>query len=194
MNVSSVSRVLCIIAAVIALHGPRQHAEGNAELERQFASAYEVDGTMLELRGAGVLTYLGFFRIYNGALYLPATVGAEQALEDVAKRLEVKYLRPFKAEDFGPATIAGIRKNVDPKLYAQLNSRIADHNKMYRDINRGDRVALTYLPSTGTMVEINGETIGTIRGADFARALFSMWLGENPFDPKFKKALVGGSQ
>jgi hypothetical protein len=96
-----------------------------------------------------------------------------------------------KKKDFGPATIAGIKKNVDPETYARLESRIAYHNGLYDDIAPGDRVSLTYIPAVGTQLEINGTTKGTIEGADFARALFSMWLGEKPFDKNFKRALLG---
>jgi hypothetical protein len=32
---------------------------------------------------------------------------------------------------------------------------------------------------------------GIIKGDDFASALFSMWLGENPMNKSFKKQLLG---
>lgn len=168
-----------------------QIAQAGQTQGKDFAPAYESSETVLALSGVGVLRYLGLISIYDGALYLPPEVKPDQVLDDVSKRLEVKYIRSFKAEDFGPATIAGIKKNVDPKTYARLESRIAYHNALYEDIAPGDRVALTYIPFRGTTLEINGEVKGMIQGADFAEALFSMWLGEKPFDKAFKKALLG---
>jgi hypothetical protein len=147
--------------------------------------------TTLELSGVGELKYLGFVKLYDGALYLPAGTDNRQVLENIPKRLEVRYVRSFKAKDFGPATIAGIKRNVSPETYSRLASRIAYHNGLYEDIAPGDRVSLTYIPAVGTQLEINGTTKGTIQGADFAQALFSMWLGEKPFDKSFKKALLG---
>lgn len=184
-------KALLIMASVIVLAPAWQFAAASQTTEKDFIPSYQVEKTTLELSGVGVLKYLGFIRIYNGALYLPPAVSPDQTLEDVPKRLEVKYLRSFKAQDFGPATIAGIKKNVDPETYARLESRIAYHNSLYEDIAPGDRVSLTYIPSIGTILEVNGNAKGTIKGADFAQALFSMWLGDEPFDTGFKRALLG---
>lgn len=156
-----------------------------------FRSTFQAMNTTLELSGVGELKYLGFVKLYDGALYLPAGTDNRQVLENIPKRLEVRYVRSFKAKDFGPATMAGIKRNVGPETYARLESRIVYHNGLYEDIARGDRVSLTYIPAVGTQLEINGTTKGTIQGADFAQALFSMWLGEKPFDKSFKKALLG---
>ena len=180
--------ISCLLMATVVLQPALATPTANSEFPPQFIA----DETTFVRSGVGVLKYLGFIRIYNGALYLPENVGTDQALEDVAKRLEVKYLRSFKAEDFGPATIAGLKKNVDPVTYERLASRVAYHNSLYEDILPGDRVSLTYLPSIGTQVEINGRAKGTIEGADFAAALFSLWLGDKPFDSSFKRALLGG--
>jgi len=156
-----------------------------------FMPSYQVSNTTLSLYGVGVFKYMGFISVYSGALYLPPEVGTQNVLEDIPKRLEVKYLRSFKAEDFGPATIWGIKKNVDPQTYRRLESRIAYHNTLYEDVSPGDRVALTYVPSKGTKIQINDKTKGIVKGADFAAALFSLWLGDKPIDSSFKQALLG---
>jgi hypothetical protein len=168
-----------------------QPVSASQSVDTDFRPTFQTMNTTLELWGVGELRYLGFVKIYNGALYLPVETNKRQVLENIPKRLEVRYARSFKAKDFGPATIAGIKKNVDPATYARLESRIAYHNGLYDDIAPGDRVSLTYIPAVGTQLEINGTTKGTIEGADFARALFSMWLGEKPFDKNFKRALLG---
>jgi hypothetical protein len=43
----------------------------------------------------------------------------------------------------------------------------------------------------GTELALNGRPMGMIEGADFAAAIFSLWLGENPYDKQFKNALLG---
>jgi hypothetical protein len=159
--------------------------------QMDFGQLYETDETVLELRGIGLLRYMGIFKIYTGALYLPPDVNPAQVLDDVPKRLEVKYLRSFQAKDIGPATISGIKNNVDYQTFKQLESRIAYHNSLYEDVEPGDRVSLTYIPAMGTILEINGKVKGSIEGPDFAEALFSMWLGDKPFDSGFKRALLG---
>lgn len=191
MKPSTITAARIIIAIVSASAVAWQSPLASRASANDFLPSYEAMGTRLSLSGVGVLKYLGFVRIYNGALYLPADVEKNRALDDVPKRLEVSYLRSLKAEDFGPATIMGIGQNVGPATFKRLESRIAYHNTLYENMRPGDRVSLTYMPSIGTTVEVKGKTKGTIPGADFARAIFSMWLGEKPFDMGFKRALLG---
>lgn len=182
--------ILLMVGAILVPSMARDAAARQTP-ESEFQATYQTDSTTLSLSGVGVLKYLGFIRIYNGALYLPAGVSRDEVLSDIPKRLEVEYLRSFKAEDFGAATIAGMRKNVDPDTFSRLGARIEAHNSLYEDIAPGDRVSLTYIPSVGTQVEINGAVKGTVDGADFAKALFSLWLGDKPFDAGFKRDLLG---
>ncbi len=179
------------ITLISALFFFGRQVSASQTVDKVFRPTFKTVNTTLELSGVGELRYLGFVKIYDGALYLPEQADSSQVLDNIPKRLEVRYVRSFKSKDFGPATIAGIKKNVDPETYARLESRIAYHNGLYDDIAPGDRVSLTYIPTVGTRLEINGTTKGTIEGADFARALFSIWLGEKPFDRGFKKALLG---
>ena len=168
-----------------------QPAQGSRTPSADFEPYLSIENTTFSLTGVGVLTYMGFIQIYHGALYLPAGVTSERVLENVPKRLEVIYLRHFKSEDIGTATIEGLRRNVSPDMYDRLAARIADHNRLYEDIAKGDRAALTYLPERGLTLTINGRVKGTIAGEDFAQALFSLWLGDEPFNSRFKQALLG---
>ncbi|MEJ2749638.1 MAG: chalcone isomerase family protein [Anaerolineae bacterium] len=191
MKRSANHKAIVLIVLGLALLFFGQPVQASQSAAPAFRPAFQTADTTLELSGVGELRYLGLIKVYDGALYLPAETHKRQVLEDIPKRLEVRYVRSFKAKDFGPATIAGITRNVDPASYARLESRIAYHNGLYEDITPGDRVSLTYIPAVGTQLEINGTKKGTIEGADFARALFSIWLGEKPFDESFKKALLG---
>ena len=76
-------------------------------------------------------------------------------------------------------------------LLHALQNQIAYHNSLYVDIEPGDRYSLSYTPGQGTVLALNGRPLGTIEGADFAAALFSIWLGPNPADAGFKTALLG---
>jgi hypothetical protein len=157
----------------------------------KFESQKRVHDQELELRGAGILKYMVFIKAYAGALYLPEDVPSELALSDVPKMLEVEYFHALKGKDFGPATIEGMSKNVDEETMNALQEQIALHNSLYVDVEPGDRYSLYYTPGHGTVLALNGKPMGTIKGADFAAALFSIWLGPNPADAKFKTALLG---
>jgi hypothetical protein len=145
----------------------------------------------LEIKGAGVLRYLRFIKAYAGALYTPPGLAPETVLADTPKRLEIEYFHALKGKDFGPATYEGLSKNLDPVEIERLRPRIDYHNSLYVDVQPGDRYALTYLPGVGTELALNGRAMGIIEGADFAAAIFSLWLGENPYDRQFKNALLG---
>ena len=74
-----------------------------------------------------------------------------------------------------------------------LQSRIDDLSALYRDVKPGDRYALTYIPDKGTTLSLNGKSLGSIPGDDFARAVFAIWLGDNPIDQKFRDQLLKDS-
>ena len=155
-----------------------------------FNKSLTVENTTLNLTGAGLLRYWGF-KAYVGALYLEEGCTIEEALFDKAKRIEIEYLRPIRAKDFGTATDKSIAKNMDPETYKQLRPKIDYHNSLYEDVQPGDRYSLTYFPGKGTELALNGEPKGTIGGADFAAAVFSIWLGPEPINESFKRSILG---
>jgi hypothetical protein len=50
---------------------------------------------------------------------------------------------------------------------------------------------MTYIPGRGTELALNGEPKGVIKGADFAAAVFSIWLGPKPINTSFKEQILG---
>lgn len=177
---------LVLIAAVIIPCGLDA-----AEIEgASFKTSLIVGNTTLDLTGTGLLRYWGF-KAYVGAFYIEEGCTIEEALSDKAKRIEIEYLRPIRGKDFGPATDKSIARNVDLETYIQLRSRIDYHNSLYEDVQPGDRYSLTYIPGKGTELALNGEPKGTIEGADFAAAVFSIWLGPEPINESFKRSILG---
>ena len=155
-----------------------------------FAESVTVEGKTLSVRGAGLFRYLGVIKAYVGALYVEEGTPTERVLSDTAKRLEIEYFHAIKGEDFGPATNKVMAKNTDPETLERLRPKIDEHNAFYRDVQPGDRYSLTYIPGRGTELALNGEPIGIIEGADFAAAIYAMWLGEKPMNKSFKRQLM----
>ena len=156
-----------------------------------FKNTYSIENKTLNLTGVGLFRYWGF-KAYTGALYLEAGTAIDNVLSDTAKRIELEYFRAIKGKDFGPATYKGIAKNVDSDTIKRLRKKIDYHNSLYEDVQPGDRYALTYIPGRGTELTLNGESKGLIEGADFAAAIFSIWLGPKPISASFKKQILGG--
>jgi hypothetical protein len=155
-----------------------------------YRDSFLVDNTKLRLTGVGLLRYWGF-KAYTGAFYLQKGIPIDDVLADRAKRIELEYFRSIKGEDFGPATNKSIAKNVDAKTFERLRPQIEFHNSLYEDVQPGDRYSLTYIPGKGTELALNGETKGLIEGADFAAAVFSIWLGPKPISESFKRQILG---
>ena len=155
-----------------------------------FEKTLNVNDTRLELTGTGLLRYWGF-KAYVGAFYLEEGSSVDNFMSDTAKRIELEYLRSIKGKDFGPATDKMIAKNVDAETLKRLRPQIDYHNSLYEDVKPGDRYSLTYIPDRGTELALNGQPKGLIEGADFAAAVFSIWLGPRPINKSFKKQILG---
>ncbi len=163
-----------------------------AEIEDvTFEDRIEVDGTSLTLRGTGLFRYRIILKAYVGALYMLDGTPSEKVLSDTPKRLEIEYFHPIKGEDFGLASNKVMARNVDPETLENLKPRLEKLNALYRDVQPGDRYSLDYVPGKGTELALNGESLGLVEGADFASALYAMWLGEKPMNKFFKRQLLG---
>jgi hypothetical protein len=183
--------IIIVISVVLGINAVFLSRTEAAEVEGiKFDDRYETGDAILELKGGGLMRVMVFAKIYVAVLYLPEDVPSKLALTDVPKRLEVEYLRSIPAKDFGTATNQKVSDNVDKSTYAQLRPRLAYHNSLYQDVQAGDRYALTYVPGKGTELTYNGDPRGTVEGADFAAALFSIWLGPNPISESLKKDLL----
>lgn len=84
-----------------------------------------------------------------------------------------------------------LAENVPVSTIEMLRPRLGRLHQAYEVLKPGDRYALTYLPNSGTLLELNGDPRVLIEGADFAAAYFEIWLG-NPIHKKLKAQLLGG--
>jgi hypothetical protein len=157
-----------------------------------FAPEARIGDTAVPLRNAALLRYLFVLKAYVAALYLPADVAPTQVLADVPKRLEIGYLVAIRGEDFDKGAAPVLRRNLSPADLERLQGRLDRLNAAYRDVQPGDRYALSYLPGRGTELSLNGTPLVTIEGADFAAAYFGVWLGREPIDAGLKKSLLKG--
>ncbi len=183
-------RIALIIALLLLLAAPpTTHAaviEGIA-----FDKTHRIQETELHLRGYGLLRYLVFIKAYVGALYMLPGEAAAQVLGPTPRRLELEYFHAIAAEDFAAATRQKIADNVSAETLAAIAEQLERFNGFYRDVQPGDRYALTYLPGQGTELALNGEVLGRIPGDDFAAAVFAIWLGPDPIDTAFRDTLLG---
>jgi len=147
----------------------------------------------LLLNGAGLRKKF-FIKVYAGGLYLKQKIADPQKIIDaddsMAIRMHViydgisskKWIDGWN-EGFNNATggnIAPIKTEIE--LFNSFFSEEAKKNDIYD---------IVYIPDQGVSVTIKGELKGTIKGLDFKKALFGIWLGEKPADAKLKKGMLG---
>lgn len=165
-----------------------------AAIERVvFREAVSEDGIEMRLRGAGILTYLIFYEAYAGAFYLPEAIPSTNALDDVPRCLIIEYFHAIQAEDFASATTRKVKDNLDAVAFNSIQARLDRLNSAYQDVTPGDRYTLVYIPGSGTTLKLNDLSLVRIEGADFARAVFAIWLGDRPIDKGFKRKLLGAA-
>ena len=147
----------------------------------------------LVLNGLGI-RYKFFFKVYVAALYLPEadsnSLNILQKLPANRMMMHITYSEvPY--EKLVSGWVDGFKSNTSSGDYSILESRLKQFNEMFSSLYEGDVVLLDYLPGEGTRVTIKGVEKGMIKGADFNRALLSVWLGENPITEELKSKLLG---
>ena len=181
-----------MLPLAIGLAGTPAHAVEVAGVS--FEQRRQAEGTALELSGAGLLRYRVFIKAYVAALYTAPGVRSEEVLEDVPKRIEIEYFWAIPGDALRRVTRERIELGVDSDTFARLGPAIEAMNALYDDIEAGDRLAVTYLPGRGTELAHNGRVRGIVPGADFARALFGVWLGDEPVDEKLRARMLADAR
>ena len=158
-----------------------------------FPEQMQADGAALALNGLGLrkATILKV-KVYVAALYVtrkssdPAVV-----LADAPAELILHFVRDVGAGDITKSWDEGFEKNAKADLPA-LKDRIATLDGFMTDVKSGQRMVFAFKPGSGMQVSVNGVAKGTIKGDDFAKSFFSIWLGPEPPNPEIKAGLLGG--
>jgi len=150
-----------------------------------------VDGKTLVLNGMGIRKATIFrVKVYVAGLYLEKTSNSAEEIirSEQVKRLEMVLLRDVDRDDIVDVWRKGLNKNGD---MAKLKGRFEQFARWMSDLNEKDSLIFLYVPEHGVTVTLKGKVKGTIAGADFASALFAIWLGADPADDGLKSRLLG---
>ena len=194
LNVSTLKRFTLnsLLLFTIWVAVPLWVLHGAAVDASKFPNHYLIGQDTLTLRGIGLVRELFFIKVVTVALYVQDGTPVEQALSDVGKRVEMESFRTIPADDFTREAEIALAENVPAATIDMLRPRVDQLHQAYEDLKPGDRYALTYLPNSGTQLELNGNPRVRIEGGDFAAAYFQVWLGDKPIHTKLKAQLLGG--
>jgi hypothetical protein len=76
--------------------------------------------------------------------------------------------------------------------YDKLKPRFERMASWLPKLHEGDTFSVTYRPGAGLEVRHGSKSLGVVPGADFARAIFGIWLGERPPNQGLKAGMLGG--
>lgn len=156
----------------------------------RFEASYMDSGASMSLQGVGSKSVI-LIKAFEAGFYLSDEASPENPLADVPKHLEVSYFVPISARDLNDYTVKRMKLNVTDEEFQKIRDKVALMEEYFVDLKPGDRFALTYIPGTGTKFLYNGQLVGIIEGADFAKGLFSVWVGARPFDYRLKSQILG---
>jgi len=139
--------------------------------------------------GHGLFRYL-IWDAYAGAYYQAQGFPRPAPQSDVPRRLELEYFHGIEAEEFAEATRKSVREALDDDRFAALQAPLEAFNERYRDVEPGDRYALSWDGEQLTLA-LNDEVLYEGDNLDLANALFGIWLGEEPLGEDFRDALLG---
>ncbi len=152
----------------------------------------KVDGNVLLLNGMALRKKI-IFKVYVAGMYLPKKEkSAEKILSSDTQRVVVMhFMRSVGAGKINGGWYDGLEANT-PNYSKELKAKFDILAKYMEKMRKGKRIVFSYSPSKGTTVKVNGKEKGTIKGKDFADALFSCWIGKKPGPgKKFKRKLLG---
>jgi hypothetical protein len=151
-----------------------------------------VGGTTLKLNGMGVRKKL-FIKVYVGGLYVVTPGHDPTAIisADEPKQMVMHFLySKVEKQKLTEAWREGFANNSTATLPA-LKARLDQFCAFWPDMASGQRAVITYVPGSGTRLEINGKDAGVIPGKDFAEAMFAVWLGAKTADSGLKAGMLG---
>jgi hypothetical protein len=182
---------LLILSISICSYGQKEYNVDGVIIPRNI----DFLGKKLELSGFGTRSKM-WMDIYVQALYLEVlSQEPEKIIDDDINRMAIKIVITSALVSSGKFTRNfnnGFERSAKENL-AALQPRIELFKGfMSEKIVEKDVFNLMYNPNDNmTYVYKNNVLKGTVPGLDFKQALFGIWIGNDPIDPKLKKDLLG---
>jgi hypothetical protein len=134
-----------------------------------------------------------FIKVYVAGLYLAQKEGdaAKILAADSPRRMEMDFLYGVSPSQMCDAWKEGLEANTQ-NASAAVKKSFETLCSWMEDLPKGQKLVLTYLPGTGTQVEVKGKVKGTLEGKPTADAILATWIGKDPAPgADFKAGVLG---
>jgi hypothetical protein len=159
----------------------------------EVADSIQVAEQSLALNGTGIRSKF-FLNIYIGALYLNEKSSDAEKLIAADEAMTIRlYITSslIDGEKMSEATLDGFVKSTGGNL-GPIQKEVESLIGAFRDaVEDNDVFDLQYVPGTGVSVVRNGETKVVVPGLEFKKALFGIWLSEDPVQDDLKDGMLG---
>jgi len=149
-----------------------------------------IDGVPIHRHGIGELRRFGI-KGCDVAFFAPHGITRDRVLSDVPHVLELHYVYPIRSDRFARAAWKTLERNESPETLDTVREDVERLHGWYRDVSRGDRYRLSYVPGKGTTLSLNGDVLGQIEGHRFACIYLGIWLGKRPLSKRLRENLLG---
>lgn len=149
----------------------------------------------LLLNGAGVREKL-WIDLYAAGLYLDKkTKNADEVLNsDKPMAIKLHIVSKLITSDKMVEAVTEGFKNSTNGNTAPIQDEIDTMLGFFKeDIQKNDVFDLVYVPSKGVVAHKNGKERGVVKGKEFKKALFGIWLSNRPADDGLKNDLMSAN-
>lgn len=151
------------------------------------------EGQKLILNGVGVREKF-WMDMYAGALYLNSKSSDAKKIMAANEPMAIKIhivSKLISSDKMIDAVNEGFESSTNGNV-APIAAEAEKFKSFFKDeISQNDIFDIVYLPSRGVVVYKNGTEKGVIKGQNFKKALFGIWLSDNPADKKLKAGMIG---
>ena len=162
-----------------------------------FPEQLKLENVDLVLNGSGIrIKKVAFVKVkpYVAALFLQEKMSDGDAVVNADAPMAIRLYITSKlitSDKMTKSTREGFELSTNGNT-APIQNEIDEMMAVFSEtINVDDVYDMVYIPGTGTCIYKQGEKKATVKGYEFKKALFGIWLGAKPTTEPLKAGMLG---
>lgn len=182
--------VMFVVASVVTLSA----AQASTKIDGvKLPDDLTFGNTELVLNGAGVRSKF-FVHVYVAALYLTSKSSDAAAIIDADEPMNIRVAITsdlITGDKFADSAMDGFIRSTHGDL-SQIKTEVDLMIDTFRkSLNNGDVFDLNYTPDVGVEIYRNGELAEVVSGIAFKKAMFGIWLSDDPVQTRLRNHMLG---